>query len=135
MRFAAVFVAEALGRAGRTSNGLASIGEAISRAERTGELWEMPELLRIKGELLLMQNAPGAATAAEGQIQRALDLAQRQAALSWELRAATSMARLLSHQGRSAGGRQMLLPVYRRLTEGFETADLQSARELLDLLG
>ena len=132
MRFAAVYVAEALGQAGQTSDGLVAIDEAIGRAERTRELWEVAELTRIKGELLLSQNAPGAATAAEDHFRQALDLGRRQGALSWELRAATSLARLQCDHGRALAAREILQPVYRRFTEGFDTADLQSANALLD---
>ena len=111
------------------------IDEAIRRAERTRELWEVAELMRIKGELLLIQNAPGAATAAEDHFRQALDLGRRQGALSWELRAATSFARLLRDHGRALAAREALQPVYRRFTEGFDTADLQSANALLDGFG
>jgi predicted ATPase len=63
---------------------------------------------------------------------QALDWAKRQAALSWELRAATSLARLWRDQGRPADGATLLQPVYDRFTEGFATADLKSAKALLD---
>jgi predicted ATPase len=135
MRFAAVYMAEALGRAGEISDGLALADEAIKRAERTDELWELPELMRIKGELLLMLDTPEPSMAAEDSFRQALDLAHRQGALSWELRAATSVARLLHDQGDSPAAREILLPIYRRFTEGFDTADLHSAKALLDALG
>jgi predicted ATPase len=93
------------------------------------------ELMRIKGELLLIQNALGAATAAEDHFRQALDLGRCQGALSWELRAATSLVRLLRDRGRARAAREMLQPVYRRFVEGFDTADLQSANALLDELG
>jgi predicted ATPase len=91
-------------------------------------------LLRIKGELFLLQGASGAAAAAGGFFQRALDFAHRQGALSWELRAATSFARLLRDQDRSAEAAALLQPIYDRFTEGFATADLRAARALLDAL-
>jgi predicted ATPase len=94
----------------------------------------MAELLRIKGELLLLHGAPGAAAAAEDHFRQALDWACRQGALSWELRAATSLARLLRDQGRSIEAAALLQPVYDRFTEGFETADLRTAKRLLDEL-
>jgi predicted ATPase len=72
--------------------------------------------------------------AAEGHFRQALDWARRQGALSWELRAATSLARLLSDQGRSADATGFLQPVYDRFTEGFDTADLKAAKALLDVL-
>jgi predicted ATPase len=127
-------MAEALGHAGQIADGLAVIEEAIVRSERTEERWVIAELLRIKGELLLLQGAPGAPAAAEGHFRQALDWARRQGALSWELRAATSLARLLSDQGRSADATALLQPVYDQFTEGFDTADLKAAKTLLDTL-
>ena len=127
-------MAEALGRAGQIAAGLAAIEEAIVRSERSEERWAIAEMLRIKGEFFLLQSAPGAAAAAEGHFRQALDWARRQGALSWELRAATSLARLLSDQGRSADATALLQPVYGRFTEGFATADLKAAKGLLDEL-
>ena len=92
----------------------------------------MPELLRVKGELVLLQNAAAQAAAAEDYFRQARDWARRQGALSWELRAAASLARLLRDQGRSAEALALLQPVYERFTEGFDTADLKLARALLD---
>jgi predicted ATPase/DNA-binding winged helix-turn-helix (wHTH) protein len=126
-------MAEAFGRAGQIVDGFATVEEAIVRSERTGEeRWATAELLRIKGELLLLQGAPGAAAAAEDHFRQALDWARRQGALSWELRAATSLARLLSNQGHSADATALLQPVYDRFTEGFATADLRAAKAFLD---
>jgi predicted ATPase len=87
-------------------------------------------LLRLKGKRLL--GTQGAATAAEDHFRQALDWARRQGALSLELRAATSLARLLRDQGRSADAVALLQPVYDRFTEGFNTADLKAAKALLD---
>jgi predicted ATPase len=89
-------------------------------------------MLRIKGELLLLQSGSTAAAAAENQFRQALDWAARQGALSWELRAAMSLAGLLRDQGRSADAKTLLQPVYDRFTEGFDTADLKKAKLLLD---
>jgi len=94
----------------------------------------LAELLRAKGELLLMPGAPGAAAAAEDHFQQALDWARRQDALSWELRAATSLARLRRDQDRTADAIACLQPVYDRFTEGFGTADLGTAKRLLNEL-
>jgi len=135
LRLIELLMAEALGRAGQNAEGLAAIEEVISRSERTEEHWAMAELLRVKGELLLLQGAPGAAAAAEDHFRQALDWARRQQALSWELRAATSFARLLRSQGRPADAIACLQPVYDRFTEGFGTADLIAAKMLLDELG
>jgi predicted ATPase len=106
--------------------------EALARTERSNALWWMPEAIRIKGEVLLTCKAN--THPAEDHFHRSLDLAHRQGALSWELRAAASLARLLRDQGRSAEALALLLPVYDRFTEGFETADLKAAKALLDVL-
>ncbi|HEX3525380.1 MAG TPA: hypothetical protein VHT52_25230, partial [Stellaceae bacterium] len=127
-------MAEALGRAGQIADGIAAIDEAIERCERTEVHWVMSELLRIKGELLLLQAAPGVAAAAEDHFRQALDWARRQSALSFELCAATSLAQLQSDQGRPADAMALLQSVYHRFTEGFETADLRGAKALLDAL-
>ena len=127
-------LAQALGRLGDVPRGLAALDRALDRTERTEGRWYVAELLRIKGELVLLQSAPGAAAAAEGHFRQALDWARRQGALSWELRAATSLARLLSDQGRSADAIALLQPVYDRFTEGFGTPDLKAAEALLDAL-
>jgi predicted ATPase len=134
-RLIAFLMAEALGRARQNAEGLAAIEEAIARSERTEERWAMAELVRVRGELLLLQGAPGAAAAAEDHFRQALDWARRQGALSWELRAATSLARLLRDQGRSANAIACLQPIYDRFTEGFGTADLIAAKQLLGELG
>ncbi len=123
---------EALIRIGRVGEGFSTLEEVTTRADETEERWSVAEVLRLKGELLVLQGAPGAAAAAEGHFRRALDWARRQGALSWELRAATSFARLLRDQGRSADGLALLQAVYDRFTEGFDTADLGTARALLN---
>src|SRR6202030_2013984 len=91
-------MAEPLGGAEQIADGLAAIEEAIEQSERTEERWLIAELLRPKGELLLLQDAPGAAAAAKGRSRQALDWARRQGALSWELRTASSLARLWRDQ-------------------------------------
>jgi predicted ATPase len=133
-RFFALLMAEALGRTGQIADGLAAIEEAIVRSERSEERWATAEMLRIKGELFLLEGAPNAAAAAEDYFRQALDWAGRQGALSWELRAATSLTRLLRDQARSDESRELLAPVYDRFTEGFDTADLKAAKALLDEL-
>ena len=94
--------------------------------------WISPELLRLRGELLLSQGAPAAAETAESLFRQALDEARSEGALSWELRAATSLARLLRQQGRRAEAIACLEPVYSRFTEGFGTADLIAAKRILE---
>jgi predicted ATPase len=133
-RFFTFPLAEALGRAGQIAHGVAAIDEAIVRSKHTEERWAIAELLRVKGKLLLLQTASGGTAAAEDLFRQALDVARGQGALSWELRAATSLARLLQDQGRSADALALLQPVYDRFTEGFDTADLKAARALLDTL-
>jgi predicted ATPase len=130
----AIVAGEALGRTGRIGDGLVLVEEAIDHAERTEERWASAELLRVKGELLLLQGGSSAAATAEDHFRQALDWARRQGALSWELRAATSLARLQSDQGRPADALALLQPVYDRFTEGFDTADLKAAKALLDAL-
>jgi len=132
LRFIISLTAEALGHAGQIADGLAVVTEAIERSEHTQECWLLAEWLRIKGELLLMQEAQGAAAAAEDHFRQALDWAHRQGVLSLELRAATSLARLLRDQGRRADANALLQRVYNHFTEGFETADLKAAKALLD---
>jgi predicted ATPase/DNA-binding winged helix-turn-helix (wHTH) protein len=127
-------IADALGRAGQIAGGLAAIEQALAWTERTEERWRIAGLLRFKGELLLLQDAPGAAAAAEKHFRQALDWARRQDALSFELRAATSLARLLRDQGRAADALALLQPIYDRFTEGFDTSDLKTAKALIDSL-
>jgi predicted ATPase len=135
LRLIAFQMAGSLGCAGQITDGLAVIEEAIDRSEHTDERWLMPELRRVRGELLLLQGAQGAGQTAEDHFRQALDCARRQGALSWELRAATSLARLLLRdQGRPADVVALLQPVYNRFTEGFDTADLKAAKSLLDAL-
>jgi predicted ATPase len=134
LRLIVFLIAEALGRAGQIADGLAAVEEALAWTERTEERWVMAELLRVKGELVLLQGAQAAAATAEHHFRQALDWARRQGALSWELRTATSLARLLCDQGRSADASALLQPVYDRFTEGFDTADLKAAKALLDAL-
>jgi len=123
-------LAEGLGLAGRTADGLARIDEALARARRNQENWCLPELLRIKGDILCLDR--GADTAVEEQFLESLAAARRQGALSWELRTAISLARLWRDQGRTDEVRRMLPPIHRRFREGFATADLKAAKELLD---
>jgi predicted ATPase len=92
-------------------------------------------LLRVKGELLRLHGAPGAAASTEACFLQALQLARSQEALSWELRAATSLARLLLHQGRPVDAITCLRPIYARFKEGFGTDNLIAAKELLDKIG
>ncbi len=125
-------LAEALGRAGRIAEGLALVEAGIEHFDAN---CGTPELVRLKGELSLLHGRPGAAASAEIHFWQALDGAREHGALSWELRAATSLARLLHNQGRPADATAGLQPIYDRFTEGFSTADLIAAKQLLDDLG
>jgi predicted ATPase len=127
-------LAEALAGAGDVADGLAAIDEALARYENDEEHWCMAELLRIKGELLLLESGPQAVARAEDHFDQALDLARRQGTLSWELRAATSHARLWRDQARTKEARELLAPVYDQFTEGFATTDLKDAKALLEAL-
>jgi predicted ATPase len=124
-------LAEGLAAAGRTGEGLALIEEALARVGRTNERWCHGELLRAKGELLLLHCGPSAIGDAHACFQETLDMARRQGALSLELRAAMSLARLWSGQQQGREACQALAAVYRRFTEGLGTADLLAAGQLL----
>jgi tetratricopeptide (TPR) repeat protein len=108
--------------------------EAIARAETGRAGWCAAEILRAKGEIILREGAPDAACAAEILFRRSLDMARAQGALSWELRAATSLARLWRKLGRIHEAHELLAPVHARFSEGFETADLVTAKTLLEQL-
>ena len=101
--------------------------------DNTQERFYEAEVHRVQGELVLAQAADQHAQA-ETCFQHALAIARRQQARSWELRAAMSLARLWQQQGKRAEARALLAPVYGWFTEGFDTADLQEARALLDEL-
>jgi predicted ATPase len=108
--------------------GLAQISEAQRLAEATEVKWVLAETLRLRGDLLAQT---GDRMAAEASYRQALALAQQQCAKLWELRAATSLARLWREQGRRGEARDLLAPIYGWFTEGFDTADLQDAAKLL----
>jgi predicted ATPase len=128
-------LASALAGVGRFADGLAAIDEVLAWTADTEADWFIAELLRVKGELLLLQGAPEAAATAEDHFWQALAWARRHGALSWELRAATSLARLRRDLGRPADATACLQPIYDRFTEGFGTTDLITAKQLLDQLG
>jgi predicted ATPase len=127
-------LAEGLARIGKVAEGLSAIDEALARCEQTDERWNLAELLRIRGELLLLENTKQATAAAEEHFRRGLDVAHQQGALSWELRCATGLARLWRDQARRKESRELLATVYGRFTEGFATTDLRAAKALIDTL-
>ena len=128
-------LAEALDHAGDCESGLRLLDEAVEAADRTGELFYEAELYRLKGDLTL--NADKAASSAETQSQaealfvKAISIAQSQQAKSFELRAAMSLARLWQSQRKKSKAHKLLSGVYHWFTEGFDTKDLQAAKELL----
>jgi hypothetical protein len=122
-----------LGDTGQVAAGLSIIDDALRESEATEVRWFVPEYWRIRGDLLLSGgNGPEVFADAERCYSQSLDWARRQGALSWELRTATSLARLRKQQGRAAESVDILQPVYGRFTEGFDTADLLTARDLLE---
>jgi predicted ATPase/DNA-binding winged helix-turn-helix (wHTH) protein len=108
--------------------------EAIARAETGGAGWCTAEILRAKGERILKESASDAAFSAETLFLQSLNMGHQQGALSWELRTTTSFARLRRDQGRIREARDMLAPIYARFIEGFGTADLVTAKTLLEEL-
>jgi predicted ATPase len=117
----------------QTEEALRLLDEAQMLTDRTGGSCCEAELYRLKGELQLGQTIPDELQA-ETCFQQAIDVARRQQAKSWELRAAMSLARLWQQQGKYAEARDLLAPVYGWFTEGFDTADLQEAKALLQAL-
>jgi class 3 adenylate cyclase/predicted ATPase len=126
-------LAEAYGRVGQTVEGLAILAEALTAVHKTGGHSYEAELYRLKGELLLQQPA-GNGDEAETCFRQALDVAYRQQAKSWELRAALSLSRLWQRQGKRAEAHALLMPIYNWFTEGFDTVDLQEATALIEEL-
>ena len=109
------------------------IGEAMTAAERTKENWCEAEIHRTAGEIALMSPEPDAAKA-QAHFERAIAIARAQKTKSWELRAATSLARLWRDHGERQQARNLLAPIYGWFTEGFGTPDLKEAKALLDEL-
>ena len=124
-------MATAYGKAGYPDRGITIIGEQLAEIEQSGQRVDEAELYRLWGELEILRNAPHES---ETRFVQALDIARAQSARSWELRAATSLARLWQSQGKTSEARDLLTPVYDWFTEGFDTVDLKGARALLDEL-
>jgi predicted ATPase len=126
-------LADVCAHLGHTADGLQALAEAQTLVEQHEErCWEA-EIARLRGVLLLRQPVPQPEEA-ETWLRRALDVARRQEAKALELRAATSLSRLWQQQGRRTEARDLLAPVYGWFTEGFDTADLQEAKALLEVL-
>lgn len=155
-RSGVALLAEAYSLAGQVEEGLMSINAVLPTVDPRGERFWDAELYRVKGDLLLAQEgknqkakvkkkksktetSPQPLTSsiqeAEACFLKAIDIAQRQQARSWELRAAMSLARLWKKQGKRKEAHQMLAEVYGWFAEGFDTKDLQEAKTLLEELG
>jgi predicted ATPase len=127
------FLAKAKAELNMFPEAFQAINEAIAQIEATKEQWCLAEIYRIAGEMAL--HAPDRDDVkAEEHFNRALSVARQQQAKSWELRAATSLARLRRSQGKPQQARELLAPVYSWFTEGFDTLDLKEAKVLLDEL-
>jgi predicted ATPase len=134
LRFMDFLMPEALFRAGEITEALTTVDQAITRSTETEEHRLMAELLRLKGEILLFDGGAEGEAVAQDLFRQSLDWARRQRALSWELRTATSLARLWREKGRTGDAADLLQPVYDRFTEGFGTADIETAEALLGTL-
>jgi predicted ATPase len=126
-------LAEAYGIMEQPEAGLTVLTEALTLADTTGERWYESEIYRLKGALLLQQSADNQSEV-EHCFHHALDIARSQQAKSFELRTATSLAHLWQQQGKRTEAYELLAPIYGWFTEGFDTADLQEAKTLLEAL-
>ena len=124
------YLAEAQALDSKVVDALRTIDDALRANPQ--ELFLRPETLRVRGELRLRQGDSGLA---EADFREAISLAQKMGAKAWELRATTSLARLLRDTGRREEARSMLAPLYAWFTEGLDTADLKDAKALLVELG
>ena len=129
-----ISLVQGLAASGRFDEGMALIDETIRRVETNGDILYMPELLRLKGGLLLSPPRR-CVDGAEGCFMHSLELSRRQAARAWELRTAMDLATLYSGRGRPGSGRALLRPVFEQFGEGLNTADLKAAERLLAKLG
>jgi predicted ATPase/DNA-binding winged helix-turn-helix (wHTH) protein len=125
--FAGTF-AEALADAGRVDDALIAIGGALTDSMRHEGYWCVPELLRLRADLTHRRADASNRFGAEKDLRDAITLAASHGARSWQLRAATSLARFLRDQRRLSEARDVLLPIYESFTEGFDTADLKAAQ-------
>jgi predicted ATPase len=126
--------AAGLGKFGDVAQGLAIVEETLTRCEVRHEGWYLPELLRIKGELLLKEAGDRSTLPAERCFGASLELARQQTTLFWELRSALSLARLRINQDRQSQAQYVLAPVLDKFTEGFAIADMRAGRALLETL-
>ena len=133
MPYVRAVLAEGLALSGDITGGLRLIEESLTQIARPGweERWHLAEILRLKGWMLALQ---GDLDGAEQNYLASLDWARQQQAKSWELRTATSLARLWQQQGKQKEAHKLLSDVYGWFTEGFDTKDLQEAKALLEEL-
>ena len=132
LSYSLAVTADAFQKTGRIADGLSLLDEGLRQVDESGVRWCEAELYRVKGQLLLRQDHER--DAAERCLCKALAIARQQDAKFWELRAATSLARLWTDQGRRAEARDLLAPVYGWFTEGFDTQDLEDAKALIEEL-
>jgi predicted ATPase len=126
-------LAEALALTGAIAGGLDALADALVIGEASGQRWADAELHRLRGELLQSLPSPHWAEV-EACFRRALDIARAQGTRGFELRAAVSLARLLSERGCRSEAHELLAPVYGWFTEGFDAPDLKEAKALLEAL-
>jgi tetratricopeptide (TPR) repeat protein len=131
VRYLRALQGEGLALTGDLEGARALIDESIAATERGEERVHYAELLRLKGWVLMLQSRP---EEAEASLRAAIDVARAQKAKSWELRSATTLARLLAERGDRVAAREVLANIYGWFTEGFGTRDLQAAKVLLDAL-
>ena len=131
-------LAEAYGKVWQAAEGLVVLAEALAVVDKTGERFWEAELHRLQGELTLQSRGSGLPSTVEAEAEQcfhqALAVARTQQAKSWELRAATSLARLWHRQGKQEAAQQLLGDIYGWFTEGFDTHDLRAAQALLEEL-
>jgi len=118
---------------GQIEEALHALTQARALVDKSGGNWYEADVHRLQGEFLLLQSSDNQAEA-ETCFQQAMTIAQNQQAKSWELRAATNLARLWQQQGKRQAAYALLAPIYNWFTEGFDTADLKDAKALLDEL-
>ena len=128
-----LFLADAHARLRQFDDAWRRIGEGMAASDASKESWCDADIHRLAGDIVLLSGKPGAAKA-EACFERALAIARKQHAKSFELRAATSLARLWRDHGKRQQARDLLAPVYGWFTEGFDTLDLKEAKALLNEL-
>ncbi len=133
--YSVTLVAEGYGKEGRSEQGLSLLTKALAATKKGGQRCWDAELHRLEGELLLsISRSRDNHSKAEACFYEAIDVARRQRAKSFELRAATSLARLWQDQGKRTQAYDLLAPVYNWFTEGFDTADLKDAKAVLEAM-